>query len=136
MLKSSASWNDSMEQSLLNLCVTELRKGNCGNNGFKKSNWNTIVFEFHQETGVSLDKNQLQSKYSSLKDKYNVFMKLKSNSGFGWDEERRMVTAPPDVWTNYLINNPKAKQFQTMGLKYLDLSADVIEGTSAVGISF
>jgi hypothetical protein len=29
-------------------------------------------------------------------------MKLKNNSGFGWDEEHRMVIAPDDVWDHII----------------------------------
>jgi len=37
-----------------------------------------------------------------LKKRYAIFKQLKENSGFGWDEQRQMVTAPDSVWDRYL----------------------------------
>jgi hypothetical protein len=33
---------------------------------------------------------------------YVEWLALRKNSGFGWDEERQLVTAPNAVWDTYL----------------------------------
>ena len=61
----------------------------------------------------TIDKTQLQSQQSFLKKKYSIFIKVKNNSGFGWDDLRKMVIAPDLVWDAYLAENPDAKEFRT-----------------------
>ena len=33
---------------------------------------------------------------------FSIYSALRNNSGFGWDEERGLVTAPEYVWNEYL----------------------------------
>ena len=33
-----------------------------------------------------------------MRRKWNIWIRLKDLSGFGWDEERGIVTAPEEVW--------------------------------------
>ena len=37
-----------------------------------------------------------------FKDKFKIVKTLRSLSGFSWDDQRKMVTAEPDVWDCYL----------------------------------
>lgn len=40
--------------------------------------------------------------YEKLKKDYDIFVQMKNNSGFGWDEEAQLPTAPEAVWERYL----------------------------------
>ena len=62
---------------------------------------------------------QLHSQYAYLKKKYSVFKELKSNSGFGWDEELNIPTAPNEVWDAYIKSHPLAKEFRTKAPLFL-----------------
>jgi hypothetical protein len=37
-----------------------------------------------------------------LKDDFKIVRKLRQQSGFGWDDELKMVTAEDSVWDAYL----------------------------------
>ena len=37
-----------------------------------------------------------------LKTAYKVFQAVKENSGFGWDIEKQIPTAPDEVWETYI----------------------------------
>jgi hypothetical protein len=47
---------------------------------------------------------------------------LQGESGFGWDSERKMVTAPPNVWANFVArkNNSDALTWQDKSFPYFD----------------
>jgi hypothetical protein len=45
-----------------------------------------------------LDGPRCQSKLDALKKKYDAWNRIKGRSGFGWDNERGVPTAPEDVW--------------------------------------
>ena len=37
---------------------------------------------------------------------FKTFCDLKAQSGFGWDEQKQVITAEPDVWDAYIKNRP------------------------------
>ncbi|RPB12421.1 hypothetical protein P167DRAFT_574475 [Morchella conica CCBAS932] len=74
-----------------------------------------------------------KSKTNTLKKKYDVFTALKSNSGFGWDAENQVPTAPIDVWERYLSANPKAREFRKKTLKHYAELEELFLGVRATG---
>ena len=75
---------------------------------------------------------------------------LRGLSGFGWDDQRKMVTAEPDVWDRYLKvcmliylstllclfcqqGHPKARPFRKKSFPLYDEIAVIIGETGAVG---
>jgi hypothetical protein len=42
------------------------------------------------------------TKYYQLKQEFDTVKELRSLSGFGWDDERKLVIASPEVWDEYL----------------------------------
>ena len=44
----------------------------------------------------------LFSLWLQLKDDYKIVKELRKQSGFGWDNAKQLVTAPPQVWDSYL----------------------------------
>jgi hypothetical protein len=50
---------------------------------------------------------------------YKIFQALVDNSGFGWNEEKKLNTAPESVWAEYI---------EVSDLNYnLDYSSNTIE---------
>ena len=42
-----------------------------------------------------------------LKQEFDIVKELRGLSGFGWDDERKVVTASADVWEAYLeVSHP------------------------------
>jgi Myb/SANT-like DNA-binding domain len=89
--------------------------------GFSKKAWEAVTNAFSVEFKVQYTKEQLKShlqivsciyftsssvqsdqKLLQLKKRYASFKQLKETSGFGWDDQRQMVTAPDSVWDRYL----------------------------------
>ena len=42
---------------------------------------------------------------------FKTFRDLKAQSGFGWDEQKQVITVEPDVWDAYIKKHPLAKKF-------------------------
>ncbi|XP_058070983.1 uncharacterized protein LOC131220024 [Magnolia sinica] len=51
---------------------------------------------------VQVDREKCRNRLRTLKKKYNVAKLALSKSGFSWDEERKCVTADPDVWDEFI----------------------------------
>jgi hypothetical protein len=60
----------------------------------------------------------LQNYLAQLKKKYVIFRDLMENSGFGWDDERQIPTAPDDVWDRYLQSHKNAAEFRFSTLPF------------------
>jgi hypothetical protein len=85
---------------------------------FKSRSWSKLVIQVSKHGKPELEKQglnavtkvQLQSKHGELKKKYSMFSKLVDNSGFGWDEQLQMPTAPPSVWDAYIEKHLEVKR--------------------------
>ncbi|CAL5352997.1 unnamed protein product [Camellia sinensis] len=53
--------------------------------------------------------------------------------GFGWDDQRKTVVAPNDVWDQYVKAHPKAKVFKKKGLDHIDLLDVLFANSQATG---
>ena len=98
----SAKWIAPNLSIFVALLLEAIVSGKGDGTGFKSQVWGAINVEFNDQTGLNYERSQLISKYSELKGKYKIFSALKNNSGFGWDPEKLIPTAPDDVWDRYI----------------------------------
>jgi uncharacterized protein YktA (UPF0223 family) len=59
----------------------------------KKTEWVQVTNSFNTISNCNYEKKQLQSKMQELKSDYTVIKTLKEQSGFGWDDRNKIVTA-------------------------------------------
>ena len=50
----------------------------------------------------NVESRKLKNKYGDYKKKWQAWKALIDNSGFGFDEEVQLITAPDDVWDKYI----------------------------------
>ena len=67
-------------------------------NAWSKDAWTSIVAQFNQKFSLSFSIAQVKQKEQDMKKEFCTIKDLVAESGFGWDSDRMMVTAPPDVW--------------------------------------
>ncbi|KAL5709951.1 hypothetical protein ACHQM5_020572 [Ranunculus cassubicifolius] len=58
---------------------------------------------------------------------------LKDQSGFGWDEDRKMIVVLDDVWEGYVKSHPDAKSYRYKALTNYDDLAIIIGNANAKG---
>ncbi|ERN09196.1 hypothetical protein AMTR_s00014p00247240 [Amborella trichopoda] len=126
-------WTPTWDEFLVGLMVDEVNKGRKGDKGFTKESWNYIVSEFNKKFNVNLNQQQLRSRYNYYKKEYKIVKTLLSQSDFGWDESRKIVTAEPEVWDRYILAHPEAKQYLTKGLPLLGEMGKIIGNSAADG---
>ena len=130
----SASWNDAQVESLIDLCVTQRSEGHFNDgSGFKPAALNKLTADFNNKNNTMYISSQLSSKLSELKTKFKCFHSLCNNSGFGWDHENEIPTAPDDVWERYLAVNKDAKPYRTKTLQNYAKLEMIFEGKFATG---
>ena len=68
-----------------------------------------------------------------MKKEYDTFITIKNNSGFGWDSEKGVPTAPESVWDAYIKAHPEAERFRHHGLVHYAVLDELCANRSATG---
>lgn len=128
-----AHWNDDMLETFL-ICILNLaHRENVQGSNFRTTQWNTITKDFNRGSEVQLSKDKLENKFSVLRKKYTTYTKLLHQSGFGFDSQRKVVTAPSEVWDDYLQYHPEAAEFRVKTLPFYNLLEQIFGGRKSVG---
>ncbi|VAH70598.1 unnamed protein product [Triticum turgidum subsp. durum] len=93
-----ARWNHQMKAYLIELLKDHDVPKYRMQNACSKEAWTNIVDKFNQRFNVSFTVVQVKQKEQDLKRDFKVVKGLVSESGFGWDRDRKMVVAPDNVW--------------------------------------
>lgn len=128
-----ARWNEDITHILLDCILEAKTNGVFIDNSIKSSGWNSIKRTFHSRTSIDMTNDQLTNRFSYLKTEYSTFKALKANSGFGWDADRRLPTAPEDVWERYLAVHKKAAKFRSETFPFFDVMESILDGCVATG---
>lgn len=119
-----AKWTNMFTEVFANLMVDQVQKGNRRRSSFNKEAWESMSEDFYTRTGMRWDKEQLRSRYSSLKKQYVTVKSLLDRNDFSFDETTGAITAPDNVWDNYIKDHPDAETLRSSGcliFKQLDL---------------
>ena len=96
------------------------QEGKVSDLGLKKEGWMLVLKDFNTASGLTVTKTQLQLQYQTLKNKYTAFELLKNNSGFGWNDDIGVPTAPDNVWEEVIAGNKLYAEFCTKPLFMYD----------------
>jgi hypothetical protein len=93
-------WTAEMTTVMLRSLVKQIRLGKRSDNGFKAEVWAPVANDVlpFDSSQPFLDGPRCQSMLVALKKKYDAWNRIKGRTGFGWDNERGVPTAPDDVW--------------------------------------
>jgi Myb/SANT-like DNA-binding domain len=92
----ATKWSTEEITSMISQLKEQKVLGNTSDNGFKSSVWATIAASFSPGARKS-EARIVESKWSRLKKDYKEVKFLLECSGFGWDDEKGIVTAEPEV---------------------------------------
>ncbi|CAL5333481.1 unnamed protein product [Camellia sinensis] len=130
-------WGSKIVKIFLEILVDEIKKEGPSmskkDRSFFPRQWQTIDDEMTKKVGKNYGQKKLKGKFARLKANYKEFVALKNHTSLGWDPITQTVTAPDDVWENYVQAHPNAKQFQTKGLEHYELMSKIFAKSFAIG---
>lgn len=129
-----AVWTEESISCFIKVMVEEVGRGCWVDSGFKKDGWKRIVDGLHLSSDIKYTKQQCQSKYKSLKEKYTIYAVIMDNSGFGIDPRTDAPTASKSVWDAMIAAHPSAAQFRNMALPDYDSLEEIFSGKTATGV--
>ncbi|KAF8479944.1 hypothetical protein JB92DRAFT_3133324 [Gautieria morchelliformis] len=71
--------------------------------------------------------------WQCLKTHYKIVKTLREQSGFGWNEGKKLVTASKEVWDVYILAHPKAKPFHRRSFPLFAQMVHLVDGVIATG---
>ena len=90
------------DDTLIQLMVEQCKEGRGIKGGFTCEGWDLLTKEIKTAHGSFFSKDKLKNRFKTLKKTYGDLKAMLDLSGFGWDDTRKMVTAEPDVWKEYV----------------------------------
>ena len=98
----TVKWSKGELDTFVEILVEEVVKGNKTTSTFNKVGWNNIRTKMETKLGRPYQLKQLRNKMCKLRIEYSAFSKLLGTTGFGWDDEKRIVLTTEEVWETHL----------------------------------
>ncbi|GJZ85921.1 RNA-binding protein Lupus La [Tanacetum coccineum] len=138
-VRNKRTWTAEEDQKLIEALMVLHASGKYGaENGFKPG-YNQAVQNLLDisipNSGLKADPH-IKSRLKTWRTKFSIMhdMVFGSNtSGFGWDTEKCVLTAPDDVWDSYLKTHPEATKFRNKAFPLFDKLSTVFGKDRASG---
>ncbi|XP_031373418.1 uncharacterized protein LOC116188293 isoform X2 [Punica granatum] len=112
-----AFWSSQLVEVFCKLCIERIDRGQCPGTQFTEKMWEIIASKFEVQTGRKYDKDQLQSKWNSLKGEWEKWKQLiDGETELGWDSQKKTVNATDEWWVRKIQLNPEFRSFRTEGI--------------------
>ena len=90
-------WTNEHDDVLLHIILEMRKEGKVITRRFTSEGWALITKEMQTKLGPQFSKDKLKNRMKSFKKWYSAMKAMLYLSGFGWDEERKKVTAEDGV---------------------------------------
>ncbi|KAK7439194.1 hypothetical protein VKT23_017684 [Stygiomarasmius scandens] len=127
-----AQWTAEAEGILIEFLVAKKTQGLLSENNFKGKVYN-LAAEHLRARGYTFSGKQAKARWTRFKAEFKIVAKLRTLSGFGWDNAQSMVIATDQVWDAYLAGHSKARPFRTHPFIHYDNIAAMIGHSTATG---
>ncbi|XP_047335586.1 uncharacterized protein LOC124939119 [Impatiens glandulifera] len=92
-----------MNNVLTNVLLEQHNLGNHPPNGWKSIAYAVAVSALHNQCNINVSRENIQSRLKIWDKHYVVISAMLGTSGFGWDEDRKVVKVDSEeVWTTYV----------------------------------
>ncbi|KAH7858057.1 hypothetical protein Vadar_019557 [Vaccinium darrowii] len=93
-----------MQSLLLEILADEATKGNKPSNIFRPGSFARVAKEITQKYGVECQSKHMENRLKTIKSTWKIIFDLRyMQSGFGWDDNLRMITCGETVIDEYIV---------------------------------
>ncbi|XP_054819374.1 uncharacterized protein LOC129318557 isoform X2 [Prosopis cineraria] len=118
-------WTSEMDAYLSAILVEQIKLGNkCKiENKLMPAAYEAAALAMNERFDLDLTKDQIKNRLKTWTKQYEILKELLDQSGFEWDEKRKMVNAADSAWNDYIKINPDAQILKGRAIKnYNELS--------------
>uniref|UniRef100_A0A2N9H6W8 Uncharacterized protein n=2 Tax=Fagus sylvatica TaxID=28930 RepID=A0A2N9H6W8_FAGSY len=120
-------WSTPMENLLLEILADEALQGNKPSNIFKPSSYRKVVEAINEKFGVDCSQKHVENRFRTLKGNWNTITELRQKSGFGWDDDLKMITCDRNVYDEAVAARPSHEKFLNKKIEMYDELALVVD---------
>ncbi|PIA27368.1 hypothetical protein AQUCO_07800002v1 [Aquilegia coerulea] len=126
-------WTVEMDRVLTETFLDQVQKENKSEQGWKSTVWTAAIDAIKDKCGKLITKVNVQARLKTWTKNYNIVTDLRQQSGFGWDDNRKMIDVENNIWENYLKSHPEAKGYRYKALTNYDDLAIIVGNAHAKG---
>ncbi|KAK1278771.1 hypothetical protein QJS04_geneDACA007255 [Acorus gramineus] len=128
-----ANWTTQRDQFVIEMLIEHGIYAKNSNPGYVKEAWRSICLAFNQKYNLRYTVSQIKTRHRLLKKQYKMVKLLREQSGFGWDDTMKVVTADEDLWELFIRENPDARNYKNKCFPLHELSTKLFEGGKTEG---
>ncbi|KAJ8433345.1 hypothetical protein Cgig2_004498 [Carnegiea gigantea] len=134
--KAQFRWSKRMLKELLKFLADEVQKENQQNNTFKSSSFVAAADMISKKFNVKCLPDHVDNHLRTVKTACGIIAKLRSQPGYRWDENMRMIRMSPDVYNTYVEVNQTHEKYLNKKIDMYDemdivVGKDVARGSGA-----
>ncbi|KAH9001595.1 hypothetical protein EDB92DRAFT_80708 [Lactarius akahatsu] len=128
-----AEWSRVDEATLVRTLIEEKVRGNWNGNLPKAAAWAAcqlaLVDSEKTSGGGAKTIESIKNKWQRFKNEFYAVKDLQAVSGFRWNDQEKIVTAPADVWDAYIKTHPHANKLRRRRFLLYDTIAYLVNDT-------
>ncbi|XP_052490696.1 uncharacterized protein LOC105786962 [Gossypium raimondii] len=126
-------WTKPMEHVFLEILAEEAQKGNKPSNTFKAVSINRVVEAISERFQVQCDAKHVENHLRTIKNQWQIISKIRGESGFGWDDNMKMITCDRATYDAVVMAHKKYEPFLNKSIDHYDEMALVVGKDMAIG---
>ncbi|KAK5845700.1 hypothetical protein PVK06_001908 [Gossypium arboreum] len=126
-------WTKPMEHLFLEILAEEAQKGNKPSNTFKAVSINRVVEAISEKLQVQCDAKHVENHLRTVKKQWQIICTIRGESGFGWDDNMKMITCDRATYDAAVMAHKKYEPFLNKSIDHYDEMALVVGKDMATG---
>ncbi|XP_058086548.1 uncharacterized protein LOC131233775 [Magnolia sinica] len=122
-----------MDQVLCNTLLKQIALGRKTDNVFKREAYQEAAEQVTRQTWVPVTWQNVQNRIRYHKREYNDVKDMLAAIEFGWNNERMVVTAPNEVWEEYLKSHPRTVRLRGKRIERMDDLGVTVDSDQTTG---
>ncbi|PPS18284.1 hypothetical protein GOBAR_AA02288 [Gossypium barbadense] len=122
-----------MEHLFLEILADEAQKGNKPSNTFKAVSFNCVAVAIFERFQVQCDAKHVENHLRTVKNQWQIICAIRDESGFGWDDNMKMITCDKATYDAVVMAHKKYEPFLNKSIDHYDEMALVVGKDKAIG---
>ncbi|KAK9036079.1 hypothetical protein V6N11_078098 [Hibiscus sabdariffa] len=126
-------WTKPMERIFLEILAEEAQKGNKPSNSFRSVSIKRVAAAISEKFQVQCDTKHVENHLRTVKNAWKIICKIREESGFGWDDNMKMITSDNVTYDATITAHPKYSPFLNKKIDFYNEMALVVGQDMATG---
>ncbi|KAK5818479.1 hypothetical protein PVK06_023416 [Gossypium arboreum] len=122
-----------MEHLFLEILAGEAQKGNKPSDTFKTVSINRVAEAISERFQVQCDAKHVENHLRTVKNQWQIICTIRGESGFGWDDNMKMITCDRATYDAAVMAYKKYEPFLNKSIDHYDKMALVVGKDMATG---